>query len=244
MTDAIVFAVRSIADFESENVRLRGEVMRLETTVDSLLAKEAERTDRESEQRRRLAELEMLVTKDQMTGLLNRRGFDEAVGRYLSHVARALDHGGIAPRPATLVYIDLDRFKPVNDLLSHNIGDVLLMKFGSALRRTLWDTDYVARIGGDEFVVVLKNVGDRSVAEKIVEKVHRAVSNITIDGVDPEQLEMLFRATGRRSVLGFTAGYHVIKNAQLSVIQIIDLAERDVPKLSALRQRRGEYKTS
>lgn len=244
MTDAIVGVVRGIAEVESENVRLRGEVMRLETTVDVLLAKEVERTDRESEQRRRLAELEMLVTKDQMTGLLNRRGFDEAVGRYLSHVARANEHGGTAPRHATLVYIDLDRFKPVNDLLSHNIGDVLLMKFGSALRRTLWDTDYVARIGGDEFVVVLKNVGDRSVAEKIIEKVHRVVNGITIDNADPEQLETLFRATGRRSVLGFNAGYYVIKNAQLSVIQIIDLAERDVPKLSMLRPRRGEYKAA
>ena len=225
-------------NYLDENMVLRGENIRLISNISVLLEKEAKRTDREAEHRRRQLELEELATKDSLTGLLNRPGFDEAMVRYLSAMKRD------SSQPATFVFIDLDRFKAVNDLLSHDAGDTLLMKLGHCLKNSLRPNDYIARIGGDEFAVVLKNVGERSVAEHVIEKVRTAVRKITIDGVDPKQLELVFRATDRRYLIDFSAGYFVIKNAQLSARSIQDIAEHDVPKFAEIRTRRGEYTRS
>jgi diguanylate cyclase (GGDEF)-like protein len=225
----------------AENMQLRGEIIKLQSTVSVLLQKEEDRTAREASHRRELVELQMLATKDQLTGLLNRRGLEEALLRYLAYVARVIERGDGQPQIATFVYIDFDRFKPVNDLFSHRTGDILLMKIGKILKDTLRPNDYIAHLSGDEFAVVLKNVGERALAEHVISKIRLATEKITIDNADPAQLELLYRATGRRHVLEFSAGYFVITNGQLDPRQIEDIAENDVPKFSALRPHRGEY---
>ena len=104
-----------------------------------------------------------MTLSDPLTGLLNRAGFEE-------HLDRRLQEGS-GPTLA-LLYIDLDHFKPVNDLHGHPVGDRVLQLFAQRLRGLVRPTDAVARLGGDEFAVVLAGVRDsvsaRSVASKIV----------------------------------------------------------------------------
>lgn len=76
---------------------------------------------------------------------------------------------------AAVVFIDLDRFKPVNDLHGHLVGDALLRAVGERLRASLRATDTVARWGGDEFVCVLEGVGDEGAATHVAAQLHRAL---------------------------------------------------------------------
>jgi len=102
-----------------------------------------------------------LATVDELTGLTNRRGFD-AVAEHTIAVCRRVGE------PATLLYFDLDHFKTVNDTLGHAAGDRVLRTFSRHLRDTFRDSDVVARVGGDEFCVLLTSA--------TIEKVHRPLS--------------------------------------------------------------------
>jgi diguanylate cyclase (GGDEF)-like protein len=81
----------------------------------------------------------------------------------------------LADRPAAAIFVDLDRFKPVNDTLGHAAGDELLVKVAERLAGLLRDEDVVGRIGGDEFLLVLPGVGDPDEAKAIGERVHEAL---------------------------------------------------------------------
>ena len=103
-----------------------------------------------AEQRRRIDQLEALSFKDELTGLYNRRAFDE-------HLRRAF---AVADRHGTtgvVAFIDLDDFKAVNDRLGHPAGDAVLRHIAVLLRKNLRATDFVARLGGDEFAAVLEH---------------------------------------------------------------------------------------
>ena len=109
-------------------------------------ASQAER--RMAEQRRRIARLERLAATDELTGALNRRGFESALKR---HLAEARRHG----EPGVLVIVDLDGFKPINDTHGHRAGDEVLRRVARLLVDSVRETDYVGRLGGDEFAVLL-----------------------------------------------------------------------------------------
>jgi len=96
----------------------------------------------------RVAELEQLAETDELTGLLNRRGFDQILHRSMASADRYDEQG-------VLIYIDLDSFKPINDTHGHAAGDEVLRKVACALIENTRDTDYVGRLGGDEFAVLL-----------------------------------------------------------------------------------------
>lgn len=87
-------------------------------------------------------------THDPLTGALNRRGILEVLRREISAARR---HN----RSLSLIYLDIDRFKAVNDHYGHHVGDVVLAGFAGRLRLLLRGSDSVGRMGGDEFVVVL-----------------------------------------------------------------------------------------
>jgi len=97
---------------------------------------------------RRLDQLESLAVTDPLTGLLNRRGFEREMERALATARRHLDVG-------VLVYIDLDGFKPIKDTLGHAAGDEVLKRVAQILVENVRESDRVARVGGDEFVVLL-----------------------------------------------------------------------------------------
>lgn len=96
----------------------------------------------------RVVELEDIVQTDELTGLLNRRGFDIELKRALTNAGRHDEQG-------VLIYIDLDGFKPVNDTFGHAAGDEVLRRVAVILGDNVRDTDYVGRIGGDEFVILM-----------------------------------------------------------------------------------------
>lgn len=127
-------------------------MMRLVAEVDALAAELAA-------SRARIAELEARVDIDPLTDALNRRGFERELKRSLAYVKR---YG----TRAALIYLDLDGFKPVNDRHGHAAGDVVLRAVAAALLRSVRASDVVARVGGDEFAVLLWNVDDAEAAAK------------------------------------------------------------------------------
>ncbi len=115
---------------------------------------------------RKLAELELarLARADSLTGLANRRDFEE---RLAIAVARAQRHA----RPLALLYLDIDRFKAVNDSLGHQVGDAVIREFAQRLQHCLRQEDLVARLGGDEFVVLLEDANDAQAAAATARKI-------------------------------------------------------------------------
>lgn len=110
----------------------------------------------------------MLAYHDTLTGLPNRQLFNDRLNMALAHAYRQLGK-------VSLMFLDLDGFKAVNDNLGHDAGDLLLKQVSSRLKECVRQTDTVARLGGDEFTIVLNGVGTREdvdmVAKKIIERV-------------------------------------------------------------------------
>lgn len=92
-----------------------------------------------------------LAYRDPLTGLANRRAFDERLGNALANAADT--HGAFA-----LHFVDLDRFKPVNDQHGHAVGDELLRQVGARLQALARREDLVARLGGDEFALIQAHI--------------------------------------------------------------------------------------
>ena len=124
------------------------------------LAAEVERLAAQLEQSRaRITDLEARIDIDPLTELFNRRGFERELKRSVAYVKR---YGA----SAALLYLDLDGFKPVNDRHGHAAGDAVLKAVAAALHCQVRASDVVARIGGDEFVVLLWNVSGPAAAAK------------------------------------------------------------------------------
>ncbi|TEU27913.1 putative bifunctional diguanylate cyclase/phosphodiesterase [Alkanindiges illinoisensis] len=119
-----------------------------------------------SEQKRADAKIEHLATHDSLTGLPNRVMYNQMLS---IAVQSALRYGG----SFAVLFIDLDRFKFINDTLGHEAGDQLLYEISTRFRQTLRTSDIVARLGGDEFVVLVPQVHEKKeialIARKIVD---------------------------------------------------------------------------
>ncbi len=107
-------------------------------------------------QRRRIAYLETIAMSDEVTGLLNRRGFTAALQRELASAKRDAQAHGL------VLMLDLDRFRRINAMHDHAAGDAYLAAFGAALVRELRCSDMVARLGGDEFAVLLTRTAPKT----------------------------------------------------------------------------------
>jgi diguanylate cyclase (GGDEF)-like protein len=119
-----------------------------------------ENFNRVDEKTRADERIEYLASHDSLTGLPNREMFNELL-RYAISAAQRYQ------RRFAVLFIDLDRFKVINDSLGHDAGDVLLVEVGSRLRGALRSSDVVARLGGDEFVVILEETAERDDVERI-----------------------------------------------------------------------------
>lgn len=113
----------------------------------------------ESEKQRALE----LAASDHLTGLHNRRMFHELVSSHLALARRSRKH-------YALLYLDLDRFKHINDTLGHHVGDALLQAVAQRLRTMLRSSDIIARMGGDEFAVLITAMEDPSDVETLAQK--------------------------------------------------------------------------
>ena len=118
------------------------------------------------EERKRFeGQLQYLADHDALTGLYNRRRFEVELERAVAQAERYGDH-------ASVLLIDLDNFKYVNDTMGHSRGDELVTRVGELLRAALRETDVVARLGGDEFAVIASRADAQegwSVARKVLE---------------------------------------------------------------------------
>jgi diguanylate cyclase (GGDEF)-like protein len=105
-----------------------------------------------------------LATKDPLTGLLNRRSLTE----HLEHaIVRAARHG----EQLALLFLDMDRFKAINDTLGHDAGDELLRQVAQRLSSAVRGSDIVARLGGDEFVVLMEGLPCYTAAAEVAKKI-------------------------------------------------------------------------
>lgn len=124
----------------------------------------------------RVAELERLVVCDTLTPLFNRRHFMEELDRWCWRTHR---YGG----EYGLLFIDVDNLKAVNDKYSHSAGDVLLIAIAKTLLSGVRRSDFVARVGGDEFAILLDNIPASELAAK-AERVVKSVGRLKIEHQD------------------------------------------------------------
>lgn len=130
----------------------------------------------ESEKQRALE----LAASDHLTGLHNRRMFHELVSSHLALARRSRKH-------YALLYLDLDRFKHINDTLGHHVGDALLQAVAQRLRTMLRSSDIIARMGGDEFAVLITAMEDPSDVETLAQKLLTGLG-APYEGLAPETL--------------------------------------------------------
>jgi diguanylate cyclase (GGDEF)-like protein/PAS domain S-box-containing protein len=122
--------------------------------------------------------IQYLANHDALTGLPNRARFSQLLGS-------ACDAARRDRRKFAVLFVDLDRFKIINDSLGHEAGDAMLRAAATRLRACVRASDVVARLGGDEFVVLLQDVSEQSVAAKVATNILKAVAEpVAIHGRD------------------------------------------------------------
>jgi diguanylate cyclase (GGDEF)-like protein/PAS domain S-box-containing protein len=121
-------------------------------------------------------QLHEMATHDYLTGMPNRVLLYDRLEQALARFHR---YG----QPVALLYLDLDHFKPVNDAYGHHIGDRVLQKISDRIDAVIRDTDTAARIGGDEFCLLIEGIGDIELLQAVAERLIAAISEpIDIDG--------------------------------------------------------------
>jgi len=152
---------------------MAGELERNRTTLQQNMEKLADANTRLQEQydkqRRSAEQIEFLAYHDPLTGLQNRAMFSIMLNQ-------ALATAGRHERMLAIFFIDLDRFKQINDTLGHDAGDALLKELARRLRATLRASDIVARLGGDEFVVLVPELKDEGHAKRVARKILSTIS--------------------------------------------------------------------
>ena len=114
-------------------------------------------------------DLQHLATHDQLTDLPNRYLLIDRLGQTLAHAIRSRSIFAV-------FFLDVDDFKTVNDAHGHEFGDLVLQSIARTLVGTVRSSDTVARIGGDEFVIVLETLGGRQDAKEVADKILREVA--------------------------------------------------------------------
>ena len=140
------------------------------TVVKRLGQPYSSRYDKKNEQERTL---KRLANIDSLTGLANRRHFDSELGHQIKQHNRA-------ETKMALLYIDLDAFKAVNDSLGHAAGDQVLTDVAQCLRSTLREGDVVARIGGDEFGVIVTHVKSPDAVWRLGRKLVEQIATLDV----------------------------------------------------------------
>ena len=155
-----------------------------EETIAQRHATEAESQRLKAEIERRIAlegKLRLLATTDALTGLLNRRSFMERLGQ---EVARAQRHG----QTPTLLMLDIDHFKKINDNYGHPAGDAVLVHLGQLLKASLRNVDLIGRLGGEEFGLVLVDT-NAEMAMPVIERLLEHMRQTTVTLADATNIK-------------------------------------------------------
>ena len=124
---------------------------------------------------------QQLALTDALTGAVNRHHFNDVLGREITNVN---DHG----RPLSIMVLDIDHFKQINDTYGHVVGDEVLIMFYRTCKQAVRNTDVVARIGGEEFVIVMPNTSLDS-AKQFAERLRRSIAELEIE-VDGKKVSL------------------------------------------------------
>lgn len=154
---------------EAELIKADGSIIHTDVVLDLTLSEEGVKqelsadfrdiSDRKSAEKR----LAALAHKDPLTGLSNRHTFLEVLAHAIQRVKRS-------ENKLAVLFIDLDGFKSVNDSYGHESGDALLIELAARMKQCLRQADHIARMGGDEFIVLLEDVKTQAEVEMIAEK--------------------------------------------------------------------------
>ncbi len=165
------------------NKKSNGDLIALRSTITSIKNDDGKVTNYLaqymdiSEQKDKEKILEYQATHDNLTGLPNRLLLTDRIERAITKTVRHNIFGG-------LIFIDLDNFKEVNDTLGHDVGDILLITVAKKLKECVREEDTVSRIGGDEFIVLLDNLGNNIADARrninfLAQKIKDALNSIT-----------------------------------------------------------------
>jgi diguanylate cyclase (GGDEF)-like protein len=108
-----------------------------------------------------------LATRDPLTGLLNRRSLIE-------HLEHAIARAGRHKNGLAVLFLDMDRFKTINDTMGHDVGDALLIQVAERISSSVRESDVVARLGGDEFVILMEDLSAYPSAGEVAKKIIQA----------------------------------------------------------------------
>jgi diguanylate cyclase (GGDEF)-like protein len=178
--DVPIVVLTDIADEEVAMSTVQGgaqEFLVKEELVPAVLARSVRHA---IERHRLLSALRSLSLIDDLTGLYNRRGFADLGEQYLKLARRTA-------RGVTMVFLDVDRFKTINDSLGHHVGDRALMRVADILRDTFRRSDIVARLGGDEFAVLALEASGES-AELLLDRLRERFRDFNRASREPYQL--------------------------------------------------------
>lgn len=128
-----------------------------------------------TERKRMEKELERLATTDRLTQVYNRTRFEEVIDREIQE-ARRYNH------PLSMIMLDIDHFKEVNDRHGHNTGDYVLKAIASIIRDKLREIDYIVRWGGEEFIIINPNTNARG-AGLLAERLRKAIEGYRFEEV-------------------------------------------------------------
>jgi len=162
-------------------------------------------------------ELHRRAHHDALTGLNNRLSFNERLDQDLARARRN-------KYKLALLYIDLDRFKPINDTYSHQVGDAVLREVADRLQSVVREIDTVARIGGDEFVVILAEIDTADHIEIVAAKIRKRLA-------DPFEIE------GNTLQVGASIGTSIFPDDATDSQQLMAIA--DAAMYRAKHQSRG-----
>ncbi len=143
---------------------------------------------------------------DALTGLPNRRSFNTEIEKHLD----VLQHD--IARSFAVAIVDLDGFKPVNDVHGHAIGDAVLVEVGVRLNRVLQDSGFVARLGGDEFAIIAPDMHDHKQVLELGKRIN-------------DSLRPTFHLDGVNAHLSGSCGFHIVRNHDARVGCILERAD-------------------
>ena len=170
------------------------------------------------ESRRRAMQLARLAMTDYLTGIANRAEFDRTLEAEMAHATRTAE-------TFSVLYLDLDGFKLVNDSFGHAAGDEVLCEVARRLSQQVRTEDELARFGGDEFGVILRDASEDS-AHKLAERIAEAVS------------EPIMLSSGEMTAVGVSAGIATYADAIDTATALLAEADRDLYQAKHLKGKR------